>query len=141
MFRKQLGESSRSRAFANSDIATIAGHHNVHAEFTGQISKVLSGGPHCAMARPSTLWGSVPFSRADSCPKLWPDPISVATACLLYMTAMQQHATPIVPHHNNFSNCTVFFGNTQASSTFTLCQVSVATSKKWHQAYVRNRLR
>ena len=49
--------------------------------------------------------------------------------------ATPSFATPIVPRQYNFSNCTVFFGNTQASSTSTQCQ-PVVTSRKRHRAYI-----
>jgi len=36
----------------------------------------------------------------------------------------------VVPHQYNFNNCTVFFGNTQASSTSTQGQVPVSTTTR-----------
>ena len=94
----------QEQGILNSDVAAITGHRNVQSlqqyaeveqENHAQISKVLRSGHQCAVARPP------PHD------------------CNPNIQATPSFATPIVPHQYNFSNCTVFFDNTQASSTST----------------------
>ena len=117
--RKTTVRKLQKQGIPNSDMAAITGHRNVQSlqqyvemeqENLAQISKALSSGSHCAVARP-------PLHD-----------------CNPNIQATPSFATPIVPHQYNFSNCTVFFGNTQASSTSTQCQPVVtafACSLTW----------
>jgi len=118
--RKTTVRKLQKQGIPNSDIAAITGHRNVQSlqqyaemeqENHAQISKALSSGSQSAVARP-------PLHD-----------------CNPNIQATPSFATPIVPHQYNFSNCTVFFGNTQASSTSTQCQ-PVVTSRKRHRAYI-----
>ena len=108
----------QKQGIPNSDIAAITSHRNVQSlqqyaeteqENHAQISKALSSGSQCAVARPPLH---------DYNPNIQATP---------------SFAAPIVPRQYNFSNCTVFFGNTQASSTSTQCQ-PVVTSRQRHHA-------
>ena len=118
--RKTTVRKLQKQGIPNSDIAAITGHRNVQSlqqyaemeqENHAQISKALSSGSQCAVARPPLR------------------------DCNPNMQTTPSFATPIVPHQYNFSNCTVFFGNTQASSTSTQCE-AVVTSRKRPRAYI-----
>ena len=95
----------QEQGILNSDVAAITGHRNVQSlqqyaeveqENHAQISKVLKSGHQCAVPRPPLH---------DCNPNIQAITLSFAT--------------PIVPHQYNFSNCTVFFDNKQASSIST----------------------
>ena len=116
--RKTTVRKLQKQGIPNSDIAAITGHRNVQSlqqyaemeqENHAQISKVLSSGHQCAVTRPPLH---------DCNPNV---PVTPSYS---------------VPHQYNFSNCTVFFGNTQSSSTSTQYQVPVVTPRKRPRAYI-----
>ena len=121
--RKTTMRKLRKQGIPNSDIAAIARHRNVqslqqYAEMEQKyhaqtrVSRVLSSGHQCAVTRP-------PLHD-----------------CNPNVPVTPSYATSIVPHQYNFSNCTVFFGNTQASSTSRQYQVPVVTPRKRPRAYI-----
>jgi len=108
--RKTTVKKLQKQGIPNSCIAAITGHRNeqslqqyseMEQQDHAQISKVLSSDHQSAQFRPPLH---------DYNPNI-PVP-------------------PVVPHQYNFNNCTVFFGNTQASSTSTQGQLPVSTTTR-----------
>ena len=122
--RKTTVQKLQKQGIPNSHIAAITGHRNEqslqqYAEMEqhshAQISKVRSS-----------------------------DPQHVHSKFPLHEHTMNTQATPpsqmashsSVPQQYYFSNCTVYFGNTQATNTSTQYQAHVETSRKHRRVYV-----
>ncbi len=109
---KTTVQKLKKHGVPNNQIAAITGHRNeqslqeyfeMETRDHQRSARILSGAPHVQPRQP----------LQNRNPNLTPS-----------------IPTPAVPQHQyNFSDCTVFFGNTQASSTSTQIQVPFTTRK------------